>query len=40
MVVTVFCSLLECEPLFLVALQQIGYRQEALVSSKAILALY
>jgi hypothetical protein len=40
MVVMVFCSLLECEPLFLVALRHIGYRQEALVSSKAILALY
>jgi len=40
MVVTVFCSLPEHEPLFPVEPQHSGYRQKALVSSKMILALY
>jgi hypothetical protein len=40
MVVTVFCSLPEHEPLFLVEPRHSGYRQKALVSSKTILALY
>jgi hypothetical protein len=41
MVVMVFCSLPEYEPLFPVELRHTsGYRQKALVSSKTILALY
>ena len=40
MVVTVFCSVPEHEPLFLVEPQHSGYCQKALVSSKTILALY
>jgi hypothetical protein len=40
MVVTVFCSVPEHEPLFLVEPRHSGYRQKALVSSKTILALY
>ena len=40
MVVTVFCSLPEYEPLFPVELRHSGYHQKALVLSKMILALY
>jgi len=40
MVVTLFCSLPEHEPLFPVEPRHSGYRQKALVSSKMILELY
>ena len=40
MVVMLFCSVPEHEPLFFVEPQQSGYRQKALVLSKTILALY
>jgi hypothetical protein len=40
MVVTVFCSVPEHEPLFPVEPRHSGYHQKALVSSKMILALY
>ncbi len=40
MVVTVFCSLPEHEPLFPVEPRRSGYCQKALVSSKTILVLY
>jgi len=40
MVVKVFCSLPEHEPLYSVEPWHSGYRQKALVSSKTILALY
>ena len=40
MVVMVFCSLPEHEPLFLIEPRHSGYRQKALVLSKTILVLY